>query len=283
MKNILLLLFVVVSLNAKINFAKHLDSIENIALCVTNVDSNDYLNLRDRPTSRSKSLYKIPFDAKNLTTYDRDILRKIGKNVWVSVRLGFGEGFYNGWVKAKYLKLYEAYKASVAEDLVVVHPEFLNSSKDKDGWLHLTDKIDFEHYSGCDYRDEPELLDEFTRFDIKLKVYYSLQDAFFDDKSNDLVVYDSVTTRGWFAEDTKGFVKKVNLYGLRGYKNVIGVEGCGVNRYYFKINGKVLVIVEPFDMNPPIVKGKKKHLPKNIRFEDKVEIMRYIIKNLKVF
>jgi len=282
MKNILLLLLITVSLNAKIDFSKHIDGVGDIALCVTNVASNDYLNLREKPTSQSKSLYHIPYDAKNLTTNDRDILKKIGKNLWVSVRLGFSEGFYNGWVKAKYLKLYEEYEASVTEDLVVIYPSFLNAVKHKDGWLHITDKIDFEHYSGCDERDEPILLDEITRFDIRLKVYYSLLDAFYDDKSNDLTVYDSVTTRGWFAKDTRGFVKKVNLYGLRGYKNVIGAEGCGVNRYYFKINGKVLVIVEPFDMNPPIVKDNKS-LPQDIAFDDKVEIMRYIIRHLRVF
>jgi hypothetical protein len=282
MKNILLLLIITISLNAKIDFSKHLDTVGDIALSVTNVDSNDYLNLREKPSSKSKSLYHIPYDAKNLITNDRDIMKKIGKNIWVSVRLSFSEGFYNGWVKAKYLKLYEVYRASIAEDLLVIHPEFLNTSTDKDGWLHITDKIDFEHYSGCDERDEPKLLDELTRFDIRLKVYYSLLDAFYDDKSNDLTVYDSVTTRGWFAEDTKGFVDRVNLYGLRGYKNVIGAEGCGINRYYFKINGKILVIVEPFDMNPPIVKDKKS-LPKDIEFDDKIEIMRYIIRNLRVF
>jgi hypothetical protein len=272
----------VVSLNAKINFAKHIDITGDIALGVKNVASHDYLNLREKPSSKSKSLYKIPYDAKNLTTNDRDILKKIGKNIWVPVRLSFNEGFYNGWVKAKYLKLYEAYSASVADGLVVVYPNFLDASKTKDGWIHITDKIDFEHYSGCDDRDEPELLDELTRFNIKIKVYYSLLDAFYDDKFNDLVVYDSVTTRGWFAKNTKGFVKKVNLYGLRGYKNVMGAEGCGVNRYYFKINSKILVIVEPFDINPPIVKDKKS-LPKNIKFDDKNEIMRYIIRNLRVF
>jgi hypothetical protein len=283
MKNILLLLLTVVTLNAKIDFAKHLDVVGDIALGVKDVASYDYLNLREKPSSKSKSLYKIPYDAKNLTTNDRNILKKIGKNIWVSVRLGFSEGFYNGWVKAKYLKLYESYNASVVEGLVVSYPAFLNASKNKDGWIQITDKIDFEHYSGCDDGDEPKLLDELTRFNIKLKVYYSLLDAFYDDKSNDLVVYDSVTIRGWFAKNTKGFVKKVNLYGLRGYKNVMGAEGCGVNRYYFKINGKILVIVEPFDMNPPIVKDKKSLPKKNIRFDDKVEIMRYIIRHLKVF
>ena len=283
MKNILLLLLMVVSLNAKIDFKKHLDKVGDIALTVTNVDSNDYLNLREKPSSKSKSLYQIPYDAKNLTTYDTDILKKIGKNIWVSIRLGFSEGFYNGWVKAKYLKLYEAFSASVAEDLVVVYPEFLNASKNRDGWLRISDKIDFEHYSGCDERDEPKLLDELTRFNIKIKVYYSLLDAFYDDKSNDLTVYDSVTTRGWFGEDTKGFVEKVNLYGLRGYKNIIGAEGCGVNRYYFKIDGKILVIVEPFDTNPPIVKGRGGLSKEDIRFEDKIDIMRYIIRNLRVF
>ncbi|NEW60418.1 hypothetical protein GSY74_03910, partial [Sulfurovum sp. bin170] len=132
MKNILLLLLIAVSLNAKIDFSKHIDEgVADVSLSVTNVASNDFLNLRERPSSKSKSLYHIPYDAKNLITHDRDIFKKIGKNIWVSVRLGFAEGFYNGWVKAKYLKLYEKFDASVAQDLLVVYPEFLNGVKTK--------------------------------------------------------------------------------------------------------------------------------------------------------
>jgi hypothetical protein len=283
-KNILLLLLISVSLHAKIDFSKHIDgrNIVDISLSVTNVEDHDYLNLRERPSSNSKSLYHIPFDAKNLITNDRDILKKIGKNIWVSVRLDFGEGIYYGWVKAKYLKLYEKFKAFTLEDLVVSYPQFLDAEKTKDGWIHISDSIDFEHYSACDERDEPKLLDELSRFDIKLKVYYSLLDAFYDDKSNDLSIYNRITTRGWFKENTKIFVHRVNLHGLRGYRNSVGSSGCGMNTYYFKIDGKILVIKEPFNLNSPIVKGKKS-LPKDFKLDDKVEIMRYIIKNLRVF
>ncbi len=282
MKKIILLLSLTLILNAKIDFRKHIDSIEDISLAVTRVPYGDVLHLRLEPSYKSKIVYDIPYDAKNLITYDKDILKKLGKNVWVAIQLKFIGGFYNGWVKARYIKLYEKYQAIVSKDLVVAYPSFLKANIDSNGWIHLYNTMGFEHYSGCDQRDNPELLDEYMRFNIKLKGYYSLLDVFRDDDSYDIETYKRVAKGGWFKRHTKGFVKRVNLYGLKGYKNIIGAEGCGINRYFFKIRGKILVIEEPFDTNPPIPKEGKK-LPKNLRFNDKNEIIRYIIKNLRLF
>jgi hypothetical protein len=283
MKKIFILLIFTVYIDAKIDFKKHID-VENqdIALAINHVSKKNALNLRLEPSYKSRVIYGIPHDAKNLITYDKEIINKLGKNIWVAVRLKFKEGFYNGWVKAKYLKIYEKFNAIVAKDLVVIYPTFLNASKIDDGWIHIYNRVGFEHYSGCDTGDNPKLLDEFSRFDIKLKVYYTLIDAFNDDKNYDIDTYRRVTRVGWFKRYTKGFVKRVNLYGLRGYKNITGVNGCGTNRYYFKIKGKILVIKEPFDKNPPITKNDKP-LPKDLKFDDKRDIMRYIIKNLRVF
>lgn len=284
MKKIVVLFIFTLFLNAKIDFRKHIDieNHEDILLSVTHVPKRDVLHLRLEPSYKSKIIYGIPYDAKNLITYDKNIVKKLGKNVWVAVRLNFGDGFYDGWVKARYVKLYEKYQAIVAKDLVVAYPTFLKANRDNDGWIHIYNSIGFEHYSGCDERDNPTLLDEFSRFDIKLKVYYSLVNVFKEDKIYDIDTYRRVAKGGWFKRKTKGFVKNIKLYGLRGYKNSIGVEGCGVNRYYFKIKGKILVIKEPFDNTPPITKNRKP-LPKKLKFDDKNRIMKYIIKNLQVF
>lgn len=283
MTKLLLICLITVSLNAKIDFSKYIDGdVTDIALCVSSLAKNDVLNLRIDPSPKGKIIYRIPHGAKNLTTHDKEIVKKIGKNEWINVRLSFREGFYNGWVNAKYIKLYEKYEALSAEDLVVVYPSFLEATKMETEWIEVSNRMDFEHYSGCDERDDPQLLDELSRFNIKLKVYYSLLDVFADDKLYDIDVYDEVSKRDWFKKETKGFVEAIELHGLKGYKNSIGSEGCGINRYYFKIAGKILVIREPFDLNLPLLKGEKK-LPDNIRFYDKDEIMSYIIKNLRVF
>ncbi len=283
MKKIILLFSLTFILNAKIDFEKHIDSDDkDISLMVTNVPTGDVLHLRLEPSYKSKTLYNIPYDAKNLITYDKNVLKKLGKNIWVAIRLSLIDGFYDGWVKATYIKLYEKYQAIVAKDLVVAYPSFLKANIDDNGWIHLYNNIGFEHYNGCDQRDNPKLLDEFSRFDIRLKGYYSLLDVFRDDETYDIETYNRVSNGGWFKRDTKDFVKRINLYGLIGYKNSIGAEGCGINRYFFKIKGKILVIKEPFNTNPPIVKEGEKP-PENLKFDDKNEIMKFIIKNLRLF
>ncbi len=283
MKKIITLIILTTILSAKIDFKKHieLDDNQNIELAVTRVPKSHLLNLRLEPSYRSKIIYKIPYDAKNLTTHDRDILKKLSKNRWIEVKVNFKEGFYNGWVRTKYVKLYEHYGAITAKDLVIIYPLFLKAKKIKDNWIEIYNKIGFEHYSGCEERDNPTLLYEFYRFDIKLKVYNSLRDFFSEDINYDNSIYRKVSIGGWFKRNNKRF-ERVKFYGLRGYRDTIGAEGCGVNIYFFKIRGKILVIKEPFDENPPIDKDGNRVL-KNLKFSDRDKIMRYIIKNLRVF
>jgi len=278
MRNIVLIVFMSLLLNAKIDFSKHLNPHKvDIPLSVTNVANNDVLNLRAKPSSRSKIVYKIPHDAKNLTTYDKNIFKKIGTNRWVPIKLKFNEGYFDGWVKGKYIKLYERYRAIVEQDLVIFYPEFIKASKTKDGWIRLMESIGFEHYSGCDMRDKPKLRYNFVRFDLQFKVFYSLYDFFIEEHLDN---YKDVTQWGWFKSNTHGFVEPVIFSGLEGFRRVIGAEGCGIKTYFFKINGKILVIKEPFDDNP-IIKGNRT-IPKNLKWDDKNEIKRYIIKNLRV-
>ena len=283
MKKIITLIILTTILSAKIDFKKHieLDDNQNIELAVTRVPKSHLLNLRLEPSYRSRIIYKIPYYAKNLTTHDRDILKKLAKNRWIEVKVNFKEGFYNGWVRAKYIKLYEHYGAITSKDLALFHPLFLKAKKIKDDWIEIYNKIGFEHYSGCDERDNPPLLYEFYRFDIKLKVYNSLRDFFSEDINYDNSIYKKVSIGGWFKRNNKRF-ERVKFYGLRGYRDTIGAEGCGVNIYIFRIKGKILVIKEPFDENPPIDKDGNRVL-KNLKFSDRDKIMRYIIKNLRVF
>ncbi|NOZ91615.1 MAG: hypothetical protein GXO60_10075 [Epsilonproteobacteria bacterium] len=280
MKNILLIALLTISIYARIDFSKHLNpQKEDITLSVTHINRNDVLNLRLEPSLKSKVIYHIPYDAKNLTTYDKDILEKVGKNIWVPIRISFIDGYIDGWVKGKYIKIYEKYSAINTDDLLVIYPSFLTANITKDGWIELLETIEFEHYSGCDTRANPKLLDELNRFNLKLKVYNSLRDVFVDENFYN---YKDVTKRGWFKHNNNHFVKHVNLFGVKGYKKTIGAEGCGIVTYFFKINGKIVVIKEPFDNNPPIIKDNKK-LPNNLKIKDRKEIIRYIIENIRVF
>jgi len=270
MKNIITISVLLISqlLYAKIDFSKYIDfQQKDIRLSVTNVNRDDVLNLREKPSVKSKIIYHIPYDAKNIITYDKDILKKIKKNLWTPIEIRFSEGYFTGWVKGKYLKIYEKYSAINSDDLLIIYPSFLEATK-KNEWIRLTDTIDFEHYSSCNEK----LLDELRLFDLSFKVYYSLWDAFEEVSINN---YKEITKNGWFKNRIKNF-KKVNYYGLRGFKKVIGNKECGINIYFFKIKGKVLVIKEPFDLNTPILKKRKK-------INNKKNIINYVIHNLRVF
>ncbi len=283
MKKIITFIIVTILLNAEIDFKKHIefDDNQNVELMVTGVPKTYLLNLKLEPSYKSKTLYKIPYDAKNLTTQDRDILNKLGRDAWVEIRVNFSDGFYSGWVKGKYIKLYDHYRAVTVGDLAVIYPIFLKAKRTQDGWIEIYNKIGFEYYSGCDEKEKPTLLYEFYRFDIKLKVYSSLRDFFTEDKNYNSSIYKKVTIGGWFKKNSNRF-KRVEFYGLKGYRDTIGAEGCGVNIYFFRIDGKILVIKESFNTNPPIDKKGNRVLEK-LEFGDRDEIMRYIIKNLKVF
>lgn len=269
-KNILLLSIVVSSLlEAKIDFSKYIEfqQADDIKLTVTNIKKDNTLNLRKDPSIKSKIIYQIPYDAKNIVTYDKNIVEKIKKNLWTPIKVEFKEGYFEGWVQGKYIKIYDKYSAISTEDLLVIYPSFLDATT-KDNWIKLNSTKEIDYNIRCNEKN----LDELKLFDYQLKVYYTLLDVFAEENLDN---YKSITKNDWFKKETKEF-KKVNYFGLKGYKRVAINQECGVNFYYFRLNGKVLVIKEPFGYKSLDNKDK-------IEIPDKKDIIKYIIHNLKVF
>ncbi len=102
MKIVSIIFIFITLLKADMDISKTVNS-EEIPLNVVNLSSGKLLNLRLEPLFRSKVIYHIPYDARNLVTYDRDVAKKIARDSWVEVKLWFNEGFYIGWVKGRYL------------------------------------------------------------------------------------------------------------------------------------------------------------------------------------
>ncbi len=278
----ILCLFFQTFVYAQIDFSKHLIVNGETLFEVTNIASDDALNVREEPRYKSAKIYQLPYKSQNIISYDKEIIEKLGKNKWVAVRIGVSEGYINGYVNAKYLKFAEVYDTVESKSISVEIPYFLNYEVDQDDWIKLYHSISFNHYSGCDERDNPELLYDLIDFEIRLKAFDGLKEALLatiiNNQENLSNYYDVFT--GWFHNDPKVLMEKVNYYGFSGYKYSIGAEGCGENSYFFKLKNKILVIKEPFNDNPPRVHGDEK-LPKNWKFDDKDEIMRSILERIK--
>jgi len=251
MKRILLIFIFTIFLKATINPLKYLDS-NMIPLQVVNISSNEVLNLRLEPFYRSKIIHYIPHNAKNLITYDRDIVSKIENNSWVEVKVWFEDGFYLGWVRGKYLRVLIEKRAISAKDLVVIYPKFLFAEIDKKDFIHI-------------YLDEMKECGDGESLNLKLKVYYSLRDVFSDNNFN--VNYKDIARFGWFRKNNI-FAKSVKIYGLNGYMSRHFQGGCIIRDYFFKIDGKILFIQD---------KSTDRDISK-----DKSGILEFIIKNLKV-
>lgn len=275
------LVFVQVFLVAQIDFSQH--QIENgeTRFAVTGVVRDDVLNVREKPTYKSAIRYKLTANAKNIMSYESEMNKKVGKSVWVAIRIGVDDGFINGYVNAKYLKFSEDFESIEHKGLRIMIPYFMNAKKTEEDWINVFHSISFNHYSGCDQRDNPELLHTLVDFEIELKIYSYLKEALLDtlsfDQDNFSNYYNASTD--WFKTDKEVGFEKTNYYGLEGYRYTMGVEGCGEVIYFLRVKEKILVIKEPFNFNPPIIK-EQESLPKNWKFRDKDEILKSIVKSI---
>lgn len=272
-------------LYGEIDFSQHQIKNGETLFEVTSVAEDDVLNVRAKPTHKSDIRYKLAPHAQNIISYEKNMAAKVGKNIWVPVRVGFDDGFLDGYVNAKYLKFAEKFETIENQRLSVRVPYFMEyeTPQSEPDWIRVFHSLSVNHYSGCDERDNPRLEYQLVDFEIALNVYDTLSEALmkilYIDSQNFTDYYDP--THDWFRPNPKELVEAVNYYGLEGYSYTMGAEGCGETVYFFQRNGKVLVIKEPFDHNPPILQ-KGESLPSNWRYRDKKEILNDIVQHLQI-
>lgn len=242
---------------ASLNFAPYLTHDRDIPVVVTKVTHDDVLNLRAEPHHQATIKFRIPYNATNLVSYDPDILNKVGKNHWVSLRVGADDGYIDGFVNARFLKLATDYQTIQSPSLTVKAPYFLEHQITDKQWLKLSKKISLNHYSGCDMRDNPTLKHEWALFEVEFKAYEQLKTALtelFDyDLANVLSYLDTQTN--WFKPNQGSYFEPSQDFGKQSYKVSMGAEGCGLEIYFFQHKGRILVMQKPFDRNLPQVVG----------------------------
>lgn len=266
-----------------LDFAAYLQNQQDIPLEVTGVASNDHLNLREQAKLDSKVIYKIPANAQNLISFDSAITKKVGQNLWVPIRLGFDEGYMNGYVKAKYIRLLEDYETLHYGKHTINKPYFLEHELTKQS-LNLVNQVAFNHYSGCDMRDNPQILTIWENYKLSLQSFTDhramLLQLFDYDRDNILNYHDPVNN--WFPnqQKTAQYFEPITINAQQGYKYTMGAEGCGINYYFFKKGHTIWLATETFDHNLPIPANKMEVIPKSWDANHKKQLTSFFLKQL---
>jgi len=89
--------------------------------------------------------------------------------------------------------------------------------------------------------------------------------------------------RDWFKKHKKyGWVEEVEFYGKPARRIMIGAEGCGINYYFYKQSGKVILVSEPFNHNPPVDPKTNTVFSGKWELPDEDMIIANIVKSLRV-
>lgn len=272
-----------------IDFNKQLPMAGPTYLRVVNVAANDVLNVRAKPDFNSPVVATLSADAKGFYSLDADIKQKLAKNTWLEIELTDGNK-QKGWVKASFVAAQERYLHFENDNFSISYPYFLlaNSDNIKQG-LGFFYGIPLRHYSGCDARDQAEILEIKELLGLSIKVFPSLKQALIADfpwyfnnsATAPELSYDPQSD--WFSDTDNDFVWPVNYHGKEAHRIEIGAEGCGIVYYYYRQASKVVVISQRFDLNPATNPDTDEviDLSDNLML-DKENIIAYLIENLEI-
>lgn len=169
-----------------------------------------------------------------------------------------GEGYC---ASGNYIEDYLVKSGSKSLKLYVEAPSYLHKKILKDGSVKISKYVALKHYNGCDERDEPPLLYRYSQISLKITPFKSFSEA---------LKYISVSQ-----ED----LNKGKYFGLKGYKLVVGVEGCGIEYYIFKKYDRVVLVSKNFNHNPPrLSNGKLGHYKK---LSNEERVIRDIVRSIK--
>ena len=184
----------------------------------------------------------------------------------------------------------EPLKVIEAELFVLSCPADLTAKKDSSGGVSVSRDVQLTHVSGSDMRDQPELLHRRILFDVQISVYDSLKSALTSLFSNaapeDIVkVYRYDPKSSWFSNDVKAdgeMVVTKMFCGKSAYQIGVGVEGSGVDYYLYRQQGKVVVVSQRYDRNPPLDPKTSQPIPGNWEYPKAKAAMQALVDHLKV-
>lgn len=121
------------------------------------------------------------------------------------------------------------------------YPSLLSLER-QDNKIILQHSIPFEHEDPCDFQGGGPKLDRLTDFSVNMAEYPTalgetvLNLHPFGSDTEDYVDGDKLKI-------TSGMIDEAHFGLLDGYRITLGVEGCGLYTYYFKLAPKVTLVV----------------------------------------
>jgi len=195
-------------------------------LQVKNVKSNDTLNLREKPTSKSNIICKIPYNAFSLNK-----ISNIKEKNWIKVKFydKSKEKDYYGWVHKYYLEEKKTWKKSKINGISLTYPSFFKIYT-QGNIIYLTHRVKFKYEQYLDGRYGVSKFNKKKDFYMTLQLYDNLQKAL---KENYLETYD-------LKKEKYG-----NVYTVR-----TGVEGIGDIYHIVKKDKKIYLFILKYNINP---------------------------------
>jgi len=120
--------------------------------------------------------------------------------------------------------------------------------------------IPFEHTDPCDFDDDASSLNELVDFDVTVRLWREGLGETVRLTSTGLVI--SRFLRDDTLKVEKGFIDRVSIGSLEGFCITSGVEGCGMDDYYFPVNGEITLHVERKHITEfrPILRNYREYL-----------------------
>lgn len=153
----------------------------------------------------------------------------------------------------------------------------------KDGMkgIIISHSVPYRQLDPCDFRDGTHVLNDVVDFNATLQIFN--EDIGATVKAN-YTFPDDIMKDGKF-KLSPGFIDTYSAGDLNGYRVNIGVEGCGINTYYFPLNSlNTLVVSQPFSPErTQLIGGPEKvlSLPGIINPEDEEKIFNQILSTFK--
>lgn len=121
------------------------------------------------------------------------------------------------------------------------YPASLLTISEQERAVILSHRVAYGHRDPCNMSDKVGFLDDVVDFDVRVSLEQAALPDVFEKTESDYVT--SRFLKAHRVVTSRGFIDEVEVGSLRGYRVTTGVEGCGLRRYYLRIDeGRTLLV-----------------------------------------
>jgi hypothetical protein len=137
-------------------------------------------------------------------------------------------------------------------------------------------------------RDNPPVLHRRNIFNLTISAHPTLYSALksqfpsYSDKQLQNDMHYDARTDSFGHIGINSWVESLDFHGRKAHRIMIGVEGSGINYYFFKQNSKTIVVAQGYDHNPPLNPKTNKLIPGSWKLPSESQVITEIINSIRV-